>query len=140
MNEQTKHTQGPWSATAYDVYAPSGVCIVNVKSTKNLPCAANAARIVACVNACEGISNEMLSLGGPFAAARAALTERDHSEQREYEAQGTINALRAANAELVEALRDLCGLYASGYPLCDVAVVRSLAVARAALAKHGAQA
>lgn len=33
-------------------------------------------RMAACVNACAGISNEALSLGGPFAAARAAITER----------------------------------------------------------------
>ncbi len=55
-----QHTQEPWSATDYDVYAPTGVCIVNVKSTKNLPCAANAARIVACVNACAGIPTDDL--------------------------------------------------------------------------------
>lgn len=40
---------------------------------------ANAARIAACVNACKGISNVALSLGGPFAAARAAITERDEA-------------------------------------------------------------
>lgn len=37
---------------------------------------ATAARIVACVNGCRGISNEALA-GGTFAAARAAITERD---------------------------------------------------------------
>lgn len=36
-------------------------------------------RSSACLKACEGISNEALSLGGPFAAARAAITQRDEA-------------------------------------------------------------
>lgn len=66
---QPKHTPGPWSvdpesedAEAFVIFGPekdNGWCslIACLAKRSDLPVEANAARIVACVNACEGIAD-----------------------------------------------------------------------------------
>lgn len=76
--EAQKHTPGPWSYTEADGFrGPSGqllACIIDSRSTTTVEQEANAERIVACVNACEGIADpscvpEMLRVAGRILAA-----------------------------------------------------------------------
>lgn len=62
-----KHTPGPWhtgttESTKYMIYSQLGFCIANSFNGVfvDAACEANARRIVACVNACEGFSIEEL--------------------------------------------------------------------------------
>ena len=67
MNQST-HTPGPWAATQHighkdqiGVTADADPCIIAIMGNQRawpLEAKANAARIVACVNACEGINPE----------------------------------------------------------------------------------
>ncbi len=86
----TKHTAGPWELTilrgtgslmidqAGDKGAPD-LATVHPTGVGALTAAANAARIVACVNACEGISNELLSHGQvqPLSRYSTVVDQRD---------------------------------------------------------------
>lgn len=66
------HTKGPWSVCQGDAFsssgidAPDGTAVVWWTSSvydEGIPNHADAVRIVACVNACEGIPNEALKDG-----------------------------------------------------------------------------
>lgn len=97
----SEHTKGPWAVnfTKFsEVRAENGAVIARcVKLTSLTNLEANARRIVACVNACEGISTEHLINNLPI---RELVTR--HSE-----ALREIEALKAERAELAGALNAL---------------------------------
>ena len=85
--------------------------------------AANAARLVACWNACEGIPTDALSLIGAVASGNAA--NNMHVEAERDSLRADVEALRAA-------LEDITGLTASG--IDDVSGI-AFNIARAALTR-----
>lgn len=97
----SEHTKGPWAVnfTKFsEVRAENGAVIAHcVKLTSLTNLEANARRIVACVNACEGISTEHLENSLPI----VELVGRHSEALRE------IEALKAERAELAGALNAL---------------------------------
>ena len=98
------HTPAPWQINHN---RPAQVCdadgqvrgcspIARCAGTTSAECHANAARIVACVNACEGIATDLLAGFSP--GFLASLPDRHHAEKQ---------ALMAANDRLANAIR-LC--------------------------------
>ena len=81
----TKHTPGPWKASftkLSEVQAENGALIARCNKLNSLTnLQANARRIVACVNACEGISTENLEQNRPVLWVvqqyNAAIKQRD---------------------------------------------------------------
>jgi hypothetical protein len=67
---------------------------------------ANAARIVQCVNACEGISNEDLSVKVQIQLSNLAY-KVDRNAQERNKAESELESLRAERDALVEALRSI---------------------------------
>jgi hypothetical protein len=122
----TKHTPEPWRVSTVSDYRVSasdgiGVCITDGVSPRratneNAP---NARRIVACVNACEGISTEDLEENKNPGAARS-----------------TNDRLRAINAELLAALQQRMTLEPSpDMPDRSQGIAEAQFYARAAIAK-----
>lgn len=99
----SKHTKGPWAVnyTKFsEVRAENGAVIARcVKLTSLTNLEANARRIVACVNACEGVSTEHLINNLPI----RELVTRNNEALRE------IEALKTARTELANALSELVG-------------------------------
>ncbi len=108
--ENQEHTPTPWriSKSGYryvhgvgeveSIYAPDGTGILAfVFRKENTEC--NARRIVAAVNACEGIETEMLELAGNGIWQQ--------SESRFDAMIAELDGLRQQNAELLEALKGI---------------------------------
>ena len=97
------HTKGPWAVnyTKFsEVRAENGAVIARcVKLTSLTNLEANARRIVACVNACEGVSTKLLENNPPIRELAA----------RHNEALREIEALKNGRTELVNALGELVG-------------------------------
>ena len=66
----------------------------------------NAARIVQCVNACEGLSNEDLEVKVQIQLSNLAYKVDRNAQERD-KAESELESLRAENAELIEALRSI---------------------------------
>ena len=64
----------------------------------------NAARIVQCVNACEGLSNEDLEVKVQIQLSNLAYKVDRNAQERD-KAESKLESVRAENAELIEALR-----------------------------------
>lgn len=96
-----EHTKGPWIVSYSkfsEVIAENGAVIARcVKLTSLTNLEANARRIAACVNACEGVRTEHLENNLPI----VELVGRHSEALRE------IEALKADQAELLEALEAL---------------------------------
>lgn len=127
----SEHTKGPW-AVSYskfsEVRAENGAVIarcVRLTSLANLE--ANARRIAACVNACEGVRTEHLENNLPI----VELAGRHSEALRE------IEALKADQAELLEALKALVNDFGrDGYGgEFEDGECRVIDTARAAIAK-----
>ena len=75
MTQETRHTPEPWRVKfahgTSDVYDKEGELIALVYPTEGPENAANAARIVACVNACKGMADPAAEI----AALRARVAE-----------------------------------------------------------------
>lgn len=104
------HTKGPWAVnfTKFsEVRAENGAVIARcLKLTSLTNLEANALRIVACVNACEGVSTKHLENNLPI----RELDTRYNEVLRE------IEALKAGQAELLEALGYCEGWFATHSP------------------------
>lgn len=110
-----KHTPGPWVFESYLENEGNGTFelhrIMNAKSraciVDEIPEAADAERIVACVNACEGVSTEKIAASPPLKELIAAYEEEPR--------------LRLRYAEAIEALREFTTLVAKepGLPLAQ---------------------
>ena len=127
----SEHTKGPW-AVSYskfsEVRAENGAVIarcVRLTSLANLE--ANARRIAACVNACEGVRTEHLENNLPI----VELAGRHSEALRE------IEALKADQAELLEALKALVNDFGrDGYGVeFEDGECRVIDMARAAIAR-----
>lgn len=107
----SEHTKGPWAVnfTKFsEVRAENGAVIarcVKLASLTNLE--ANARRIVACVNACEGVSTKHLENNLPI----RELVTRYNEALRE------IEALKTARTELANALGELADEVADRFDL-----------------------
>lgn len=101
------HTPGPWEVAdgrrigvnlpnvtggGYDSH-----CIAVTHESAHINAAANARRIVVCVNACEGLSSEALERLGTLDRASVAAAARRNE---------MVIRLHEVNAELLEALRE----------------------------------
>lgn len=106
----SKHTPGPWKAYDNCVFAMRDHTLYVIDKAQS---EANARRIVACVNACEGISTE-------------ALKHRGHLLKAE---DSTAQRLNAERAELLEALKGLLDA------LPSATTHPAIKAARAAIAK-----
>ena len=99
----SEHTKGPWAVnyTKFsEVRAENGAVIARCVKLTSLPnLKANARRIVACVNACEGVSTKLLENNPPIRELAA----------RHNEALREIEALKTARTELANALGELVG-------------------------------
>ena len=97
----SEHTKGPWTVnyTKFsEVRAENGAVIARcVKLTSLTNLEANARRIVACVNACEGVRTEHLENNLPIVELAA----------RYNEALREIEALKNGRTELANALSEL---------------------------------
>ena len=125
-----KHTPGPWSVTHGEIFSNANDALIAKvmsgadsapllsKAIGSAEADRNASRIVACVNACEGMSTDDLMAG------RAVLMD-------------SYDALRAENERLREALQNALNVLA-GIATGDLKTVRkdspAIAQARAALA------
>lgn len=122
----SEHTPGPWRVVSWPVnklveYAIRGAEPVATMARYN-GAEANARRIVACVNACEGLPTETLEAAGlgkgvldHLKAERDALREQIAFLEHFADApdmktgKNTRDILRSQNAELVEALSIIAG-------------------------------
>ena len=126
VGQAPKHTPGPWEIMLHDDHAGFGLWAESWGFLGFLdsgtPDEANARRIVACVNACEGITTDEIE-HGDIALIRPG-------------SQGSIKAerdrLASLNRELVEALEALV----REVELVGLLDSPQLGDARAALAKH----
>jgi len=124
-----EHTKGPWRThDALVLFPGGGGC-----SLQNCPSPeANARRIVACVNACEGLTEKELTDLGNIAAFldKAAASTGPMLVDRE--------RLKKQNAELIEALGDgIRWVSGNGKPLVDELQIGAYNKIRTLLAKHG---
>ena len=78
--------------------------VKRIKDTNQSTGRANAARIVQCVNACEGMSNEDLEVKVQIQLSNLAYKVDRNAQERD-KAESELESLRAENAELIEALR-----------------------------------
>jgi hypothetical protein len=114
MKHQDTHTPGPWTALfglkgrCHDIYAAnlSRVCgtfpLIGKQAEAEAEQKANARRIVAAVNAVEGISNADLEAGFIANLREAYAYTLDALEAYAY----TVDALEKAEAALARRLRD----------------------------------
>lgn len=74
---EAKHSPTPWNSSGPYIDDINGWAVADtlLTTTGNATRYANAARIVACVNACEGLSNEQLASIGDLVAQRDELLE-----------------------------------------------------------------
>jgi len=89
------HTPEPWRARYSIVYFKGNVGGFDLRDCPSPE--ANARRIVACVNACAGISNEHLELTTVAQMVAAAVTQRDKLER---ERNALYEALKATKTEI----------------------------------------
>jgi hypothetical protein len=113
-----KHTPTPWHVEAFEVYDTQKLIIADCGLIDDLDIVeANAARIVQCVNACEGMGDPEMVMrvmrGVKVKSSKLTDegveitfdTEKAIEEMNAYSE--TIATLRAEKAELIEALRSI---------------------------------
>lgn len=79
-----QHTQGPWNVSMNEIESATGELIATVIRDQDGHVKANARRIVACVNACEGIETGMLegfSPGFLKSLPDRAYADRQHRDE-----------------------------------------------------------
>lgn len=127
MMSETKHTPEPWlvldcreiGEDALTVAANPGVAVCRIEnSVSKRPLtdedAANARRIVACVNACAGISQQYLEeLNGETLADKqmVLITQRDEYSLLAYRRKNILDEVIKQRDEMLVALEDLIDLY-----------------------------
>jgi len=111
MSEKQKHTPGPWEVDADNIHAGNVATLHGDNGTfaeiwsrqwlteQHCDQHANASRIVACVNACEGIADPS-AVPGLLEACKSALALIEIST--DYKGMSTSRELRAAIAKATQ--------------------------------------
>lgn len=110
---KTEHTPEPWVAIKGGIFDPEviittqcrlgesldEICGMDIEFTgqHGIEQKANARRIVACVNACAGISIESLEAGGIGSILSLGLEEQKRGDMAERERDELLNAIRSYN-------------------------------------------
>lgn len=85
------HTPAPWRVHVDEVFGADGYQVMRFNGYGSTD-QANARRIVACVNACEGIGTETLE-AGLFHSGPAALADRDRLRERVKELESALQKI-----------------------------------------------